>query len=269
MKNIKRLLIIGWAFLAILGCLPSGPEVLPTVTPVPPTPAPPTATPSPEETPAPTPQPDDRQIRQNLLRSTVQIIALVESGGQLQPVWSGSGTILTPDGLILTNAHVVTDPEYQPDGLAVAVTVRSDEPPDLRYMAEVRAVDTQLDLAVIQIATDLDGRPVDAEQLNLNYVSVGDSDLLELGDLIRILGYPTIGGETITFTEGAVSGFTRERSVEGRAWVKTDATIAGGNSGGLAAGADGQIIGVPTQVGYGEPSGSPTAATWPTPTATG
>jgi len=198
-------------------------------------------------------QPDERQLRQNLLRSTVQIIALIESEGQIQPVWTGSGTILTPDGLILTNAHVASDPDpaYQPDGLGVAITVRSDELPELRYLAEVQAIDYQLDLAVIQIVSDLDGRPVDVEQLNLSYASLGDSDLLELGDLLRILGYPGIGGETITFTEGVVSGFTRERGVEGRAYVKTDATIAGGNSGGLAANVDGQIIGVPTQVGYG------------------
>jgi len=248
-----RLLIIGWAFLAILSCRPSGSDVLPTVTPAPPTPALPEATPGPGETPEPVSQPDDRQIRQNLLRSTVQIIALVENNGQFQPIWTGSGTIVTPDGFILTNAHVVTDPDpaYQPDALGVAVTVRSDELPELRYLAEVRAIDTRLDLAVIQIAADLDGRPIDTEQLNLNYVAVGDSDLLELGDLLQILGYPGIGGETITFTEGVVSGFTRERGVEGRAFVKTDATIAGGNSGGLAANVDGQIIGVPTQVGYG------------------
>jgi serine protease Do len=257
MKKSKQFLIIGLAFLITLSCGPSGPDELPTVTPtaVPPTTAPPTAVPGPDETPEPVSAPDDeRQIRQNLLRATVQILALVESSaGQLQPIWTGSGTILSPDGFILTNAHVVSDPDpaYQPDALGVAITVRSDELPNLRYLAEIRALDQQLDLAVIQIVSDLDGRPIDAEQLNLSYVSLGDSDVLDLGDLIQILGYPGIGGETITFTEGVVSGFTRERGVEGRAWVKTDATIAGGNSGGLAADAVGQIVGVPTQVGYG------------------
>ncbi|MDY7080290.1 MAG: trypsin-like peptidase domain-containing protein [Chloroflexota bacterium] len=255
MNKSKRLLIIGVALLVILSCKPSGTDVLPTITPIPPTAAPPQATPSPEETPKPQAQPvdDDRQTLQNLLRSTVQIFALVESGGRLQTVWTGSGSILSPDGLILTNAHVASDPDpaYKPDTLGVAITVRSDELPDLRYLAEVRAIDHQLDLAVIQIVSDLDGRPVDAEQMNLSYVPLGDSDLLDLGDLIRVLGYPGIGGETITFTEGAVSGFTRERGVEGRAWIKTDATIAGGNSGGLAANAAGQIVGVPTEVGYG------------------
>jgi len=253
MRNLKRLLIIGLAFVVILSCTP-GPEPAPTLTPVPPTAPPPTREPGPDETPEPPPEVDDLQIRQNLLRSTVQIVALEEgSDGKLQPMWSGSGTILSPDGLILTNAHVASDsnPSYRPDALGIAITVRSDEPPEPRYLAEVRAIDYQLDLAVIQITKALNGSPVDPEQLNLPFVSLGDSEKLELGDLLQILGYPGIGGETITFTEGVVSGFTLERGVEGRAYVKTDATIAGGNSGGLAAGTGGEIIGVPTQVGHG------------------
>jgi serine protease Do len=253
MSRKLQLLLIGLAVLAMLSCNISGGDEMPTITPVPPTQAPPEATPLPEqeEETEPAPETGDRQVRRNLIRSTVQIVALMEGSRGLQPIWTGSGSIISPDGLILTNAHVVSDPEHQPDALGVAITVRSDELPEAKYLAEIRAIDPQLDLAVIQITSDLDGRPIDMEQLNLDYVQAGDSDLLELGDLLRILGYPTIGGETITFTEGSVSGFTRERGVEGRAWIKTDATIAGGNSGGLAANAKGQIIGIPTQVGYG------------------
>jgi serine protease Do len=246
-----RLLVIGWVFLAMLGCISVKPTPEPTLTPT--TPTLPTAMPSPEEAPEPELGSDERQIRQNLLRSTVQLIALIEEGGRLQPLWTGSGTIITPDGFILTNAHVASDPDpaYQPDAMGVAITVRSDEPPELSYLAEVRAVDYRLDLAVVQIVSDLDGRPVDVDQLNLSHAPLGDSDVLELGDMLQILGYPGIGGETITFTRGVVSGFTREYGVKGRAYIKTDATIAGGNSGGLASDADGRLIGVPTQVGYG------------------
>jgi len=246
MKTLKRLLILSWVFLAILSCRPSGPDVLPTLTPVP-------AVPGPGAAPQPVSQPGERQTHQDLLRSTVQIVALAESGRRFEPMWTGSGSIVSPDGLILTNAHVVSDPDpaYQPAALGVAITVRSDQLPELKYLAEIQAIDYQLDLAVIQIASDLDGRPIEPEQLNLSYVTQGDSDLLELGDMLQILGYPGIGGETITFTEGVVSGFTREQGVEGRAYIKTDATIAGGNSGGLAANGAGQLIGVPTQVGYG------------------
>ncbi len=268
-----RFWIILLTFAILLSC--GRPDPLPTVAPTtaPEATAAPEATPvaAPEEsTPVPAetekipvapdtekvPTPsggDDREIRQHLLRATVQILALEKYKGRFEPMWTGSGTILTPEGLILTNAHVVTDPDpdYRPDALGVAITVRSDDLPELKYLAEALVVDTTLDLAVIQIVSDLSGDPVDVEALNLDYISLGDSDSLELGDLIHILGYPGIGGETITFTEGVVSGFTREPGVDGRAYVKTDATIAGGNSGGLAANLEGEIIGVPTQVGYG------------------
>jgi len=254
MKRRTRLLIAGLAVLAALSCKPSSPEVLPTLTPRPTAPTPSEDVPVSEPAPVPAVETDDGQVRKNLIRSTVQIVALVESGGRLQSLWSGSGTILSPDGLILTNYHVAVgyDSRYRPDELGVAITVRSDEPPEPSYFAQVVAADPHLDLAVIEITTDLDGGPVDRDQLNLNYVSMGDSDLLELGDVVQVLGYPGIGGETITFTEGSVSGFTRERGVDGRAWIKTDATIAGGNSGGLASGVGGRIIGVPTQAGRGD-----------------
>ncbi len=72
-----------------------------------------------------------------------------------------------------------------------------------------------------------------------------------MGDHVNIYGFPSIGGETITYTDGNISGFTSEDQVGDRAWIKTDATISGGNSGGLAADDDGHIIGVPTQVSSG------------------
>lgn len=255
----KRLRTVFVALALVLAVSCGFPRPLPTVEPTtaPATEAVATPTGAPTQEASATPEPtgsvDDRELRQNLLRATVQIIALVRERETLQPLWTGSGTILSPDGMILTNAHVATDsdPDYQPDALGVAITVRSDDLPELKYLAEIRAIDYDLDLAVIQIASDLSGNSIDPEQLGLAYVTLGDSDVLELGDLLHILGYPGIGGETITFTEGVVSGFTREPGVDGRAYVKTDATIAGGNSGGLAANLSGEIVGVPTQVGYG------------------
>jgi hypothetical protein len=81
---------------------------------------------------------------------------------------------------------------------------------------------------------------------------VGDSDTLELGDTVNIFGYPGIGGETVTFTSGSVAGFSKEPGVrDRRAWIKTDATIAGGNSGGAAVNHDGELVGIPTQAAAG------------------
>ena len=112
-------------------------------------------------------------------------------------------------------------------------------------------LDPNLDLAVIRIKTDLDGNAVDKSSLNLPFVPTGDSDGLRLGDQLVIIGYPKIGGESITLTRGEVAGFTAEEPYGNRAFVKTSATITGGNSGGLAANSQGQIVGVPTQLGYG------------------
>ena len=184
---------------------------------------------------------------ETIAHSVVQIIATSEG----QPIWTGSGTIVSPEGLILTNAHVVDnngDPAFY-DQLQVAVTEETDTPPEPAYLAEVVAFDRNLDLAVIKIETDIDGNAVDA--LTLPALPIGDSDAVELGDQLRILGYPGIGGDTITFTEGAVSGFTSEAAVGQRAWIKTDATIAGGNSGGTAVNDAGELVAVPTQASAG------------------
>ena len=201
----------------------------------------------------------DRQTRLNVMAAVVQIGWVSEENGKLYNIGVGSGTIISPDGLILTNCHVADpvlygmSPDELPpiDYLSVALTVRSDQPPQVAYLAEVLAADPYLDLAVLRINRKLDGRPVNAEDLNLPYVPLGDSDSVEVGDEVNIFGYPGIGGETVTFTKGVVAGFSLDAAVEGRAWIKTDATIAGGNSGGTAVDEKGYLIGVPTRAGAG------------------
>jgi S1-C subfamily serine protease len=170
----------------------------------------------------------------DLARTVVQILAQDQAEEML---WAGSGTFISAEGLILTNAHVAGDmfdelPNTEFPDLVVATTEQTDEPPEAAYIAEVSGIDYALDLAVIAIVSDLSGEPVDVD---FPFVSVADSEGVEIGDGINILGYPGIGGETITFTDGVVSGFTSERSIGSRAWIKTDATVAHGNSGGLAA----------------------------------
>ena len=110
------------------------------------------------------------------------------------------------------------------DRLGIAITERSDRPPALSYFAEVVTYNADLDLAVVRIVSDVKGRKV--RRLNLPCVPLGDSDHLDLGDKLSIFGYPGIGGETVTYTSGGVSGFSSERGVRSpRAWIKTDATI--------------------------------------------
>jgi serine protease Do len=201
---------------------------------------------------------------ERLQAATVQIFAKQVINGRLQTIWTGSGTIVSPDGVILTNAHVAAptspglatlynDPELlfgeEPDQLVVAISETADDPPIETYIAVLAAADGALDLAVIKITADLEGNKLDTAVLNLPFVEIGDSDSIRLGDEIRILGYPGAGGQTITFTRGNVAGFESQNRVGGRAWIKTDATISPGNSGGLGVNAAGQIIGVPS---YGQ-----------------
>jgi serine protease Do len=198
--------------------------------------APGTATPASSATPA---------AIADLAHAVVEIIAVNSSA---TPVWSGSGTLISADGLILTNGHVIDNRKNEYSALQVGLTTASDQPPDIKYTAEVKTVDYAIDLAVIKITKTIDGSPVHD---TFPFVKIGNSDKVDIGQNLQILGYPGIGGQTITFTRGSVSGFTSEHSVGNRAWIKTDATIAGGNSGGLAVNDNGELIGVPSIVGAG------------------
>ncbi len=262
-------LFVSWLILPSLACkLGSTPEATPTPVPiqatlepapvetaVPPTPIP--------NQPEPTPEPKRELTIEELQAATVQIFAKFNNQGRLQTQWTGSGTIISPDGLVLTNAHVAApkasglavlynDPELlfseEPDALVVALVERADAPPVETYLAEVAVADGTLDLAVIRIVSDLDGNPVDVANLNLPFVELADSDDIGLGDEVRVLGFPGAGGETITFTRGDVAGFESQDLVGNRAWIKTDTTVSPGNSGGLGANAAGQIVGVPSFV---------------------
>ncbi len=184
---------------------------------------------------------------QDLAQATVQVLTADANGN---PVCVGSGSLISDNGRILTNAHVI-DPSAPCgyDQVLIAVTVDTAQVPEITYRADILTVDVALDLAVLQIAERVDGAALDTP---FPTIEIGDSDLVQLGDPLRIFGYPTIGGDTITFTNGSVSGFTQTAGVGDRAWIKTDATIAGGNSGGAAVDAEGRLIGVPTQASAGD-----------------
>ncbi len=185
-------------------------------------------------------------------KSVVKIIAKVKHSSLLRNLWGGSGTIVSEDGYILTNAHLVLPvPGARPDVFVIAITEDPSEPPLEMYYAEPILTDEELDLAVIQITTDMDLRPIDWKNTKLTNVPLGNSDEIQLGEPLTILGYPGIGGQTITLTSGNVGGFTAQKGYGDRAFIKTSATISGGTSGGLVLNSNGQMIAIPTQLGSG------------------
>jgi S1-C subfamily serine protease len=188
--------------------------------------------------------------------SVVKITARIKYSSYLKDVWTGSGAIVSPEGLILTNAHLVTPGQgFRPDFYEIALTQDPSLPPAVMYYAEPVIVDEDLDLAVLRITTDLKYNPVDTTELNLPTLTLGNSADLTLGDPLIILGYPGIGGDTITLTRGDVGGFTVTDNLLEPAFIKTSAAISGGTSGGVALDQFGRLVAVPTRLGYGQQSG--------------
>jgi putative serine protease PepD len=196
----------------------------------------------------------------DLVAATVQVMTLAQANNLATMTGWGSGTVVSPDGLILTNAHVANPsadglriydrdpfPARDPADIVIAVIEEEDRPAVPRYHASVVAADGYLDTAVLRIDRSLDGSPIGRGQLRLPSVPMGDSDPLRVGDALTVIGFPAIGGETISLSRGEVSGFLGDERIGSRAWIKTDAVVNSGNSGGLAADANGAIVGIPTR----------------------
>lgn len=190
-----------------------------------------------------------KQARDQALASAA-FIAILNQDGEM--IGSGSGTFISADGLILTNFHVVGDPDtgelYRSDGMVgIGVIEDPTEPAVPRFHAQVVVGDSSLDLAIVRVVSYLDGDPL-PKNLNLTYIPFGNSDTLGFGDEIISIGFPSVGivdeVVSLTYTEGIVAGFVSEGGV--KVWIKTDALTGPGNSGGMVINDEGEIIGVHT-----------------------
>jgi serine protease Do len=146
--------------------------------------------------------------------------------------WLGSGIIVTPDGYILTANHVVEGADE------IKVGIQNDK---TEYSAKVIGMDPPTDVAILKI-----------EAKHLPAVMLGDSDQLEVGDVVLAVGNPFGIGQTVT--RGIISALGRSLSVPGELtqfgqtryqnFIQTDASINKGNSGGALVDAEGRLIGI-------------------------
>lgn len=165
--------------------------------------------------------------------------------------FNGSGTIISKDGLILTNAHIATPDLVEQSGgpssprakkLMVALNLAgSDEPLTATEPATVVVSDPGLDLAIIRITPG---------SMDLTALDIERPEAIRAGEEIFVLGFPGVSGSKgVNVTRGVISSFVGDKLLQTeRAWINTDTKIDQGNSGGLAASAAGRLIGVPTIV---------------------
>ncbi|MBO0860956.1 MAG: Do family serine endopeptidase [Chloracidobacterium sp.] len=147
---------------------------------------------------------------------------------RLVQVGLGSGVIVSPDGYILTNNHVVDEADK------VEVELNDHR----KFTAKVIGVDPPSDVAVIKINAG-----------SLPTIPIGDSDRVEVGDLVLAVGNPLGVGQTVTM--GIISAKGRQ-SIESNDsfedFLQTDAAINQGNSGGALVNLRGELIGIPSQI---------------------
>ncbi len=183
--------------------------------------------------------------------SVVQIILLVDG----EPQSTGSGTIADASGQIFTNRHVVAGG----DDFVIALLDDVNERPVPRYRASVTHYAADYDFAVLQIDRDLEGNPINPQQLDLP-VFAGNtiSNPARRGDVVYVFGYPGIGDGYLVVTTGSISSIQNDEIILGETvpvWYQTDAEISPGNSGGLAVNGNGEYIGIPTAVRAEERTG--------------
>ena len=144
-------------------------------------------------------------------------------------VGTGSGVIISPDGHIITNYHVIENSSE------VIVTTNDNK----EYEAEIIGFDEITDIAVLKIKSDI----------NLDYIFFGDSDSTLIGEWVLAVGNPYNLNSTVT--AGIVSSKSRdlnEYDQKNQSFIQTDAAVNFGNSGGALVNIQGELIGINTLI---------------------
>lgn len=153
--------------------------------------------------------------------------------GQQTQVGTGSGVIISEDGYIVTNNHVIEN------ATELEITLNNNK----AYKAKLIGTDTKMDIALLKI---------DADE-KLPYIVFGDSDGIKVGEWVLAVGNPYNLNSTVT--AGIVSAKARDLSNEGlQSFIQTDAAVNPGNSGGALVNTRGELIGINTMIS--SPTGS-------------
>jgi S1-C subfamily serine protease len=218
-------------------------------------------------------------LPETVLQSSVRLQLVIEvtpTGRRAEPVLctypqggvleygNGSGTIISPDGFILTNHHVTAaiqdeipaeivefcaeqagDEDSDVELTLLAWTPNERGAPSDAYRIEIIEESSRVDdMAIVQITEEVDGSRVNTRRNPFPFVQFGDSDLLREPEKITMIGYPGNAGINRRVSEGIFSGWGDNGS--GVDWIYTDAVGSGGISGGTAVNTEGLFIGIPS-----------------------
>ncbi len=179
------------------------------------------------------------------------VFIMAKGNPSMNPI--GTGSIISGDGLVLTNAHIFSDPESSQVETNIKVYLKphritGNNRKDLthRYRGRLLAHDIALDLALIQI-----------EQLDrsLPWIAFADSERVVVGDPVFAIGHPEQGG-LWSLTSGVISAFRQDHDgVRGKNLFQTDASINRGNSGGPLLDINGDMVGINSLIARKAPDG--------------
>lgn len=148
-------------------------------------------------------------------------------GGQQTQIGTGSGVIISEDGYIVTNNHVIKD------ATELEITLNNNK----TYKAKLVGTDSKMDIALLKINADE----------KLAYATFGNSDAMKVGEWVLAVGNPY--NLTSTVTAGIVSAKARDLSNNGiQSFIQTDAAVNPGNSGGALVNTRGELIGINTMI---------------------
>nr|MBA3453172.1 trypsin-like peptidase domain-containing protein [Deltaproteobacteria bacterium] len=180
--------------------------------------------------------------------STVMVVAADLIDGRLKPRGGGSGVVVGSDGSILTNYHVIHNKDGKlHDVFVIGRFSQPDHAPQLWCAGRPSRGKLQrdLDLALIKCDLDLDGRVWNPTNGSVwATLPEGRSADVRMGQRLWVLGYPDVGGGGLTLSEGQVEGWTGEDNTAGRDFIRTDASITHGNSGGPVVDDQGRLVGI-------------------------
>ncbi|MGE0397468.1 MAG: trypsin-like peptidase domain-containing protein [Kofleriaceae bacterium] len=180
--------------------------------------------------------------------STVMVVVADLVDGRLRPRGGGSGVVVGSDGSILTNYHVIHDKDGRlHDVFVIGRFSQPDHAPQLWCAGRPSRskLQRELDLALVKCDLDLDGRAwVPAASSVWPTLPEARTADVKMGQRLWVLGYPDVGGGGLTLSEGSVEGWTGENNTVGKDFIKTDASITHGNSGGPVVDDHGRLVGI-------------------------